>query len=377
MTDPTRPEPGRKDGARSRLFRLLLAGATWRERTLACFGALIGIALTGVISSLALGTGGHLPLIVAPMGAAAVLLFAVPTSPLAQPWPVVGGNTISALVGVLVARWVSDPAIAVGLSVALAIAAMSVTRSLHPPGGAAALTAALGGPAVASWGLLFPLVPVALNSIVLVALAVAFHKLSRRQYPHRVPAVPANRHDTRDLPPSVRTGFREEDIDSALDALDESFDIDRNDIGRLLRQVELQASIRAHGDITCGDIMSRDVVSVDENATASHARMLLLHHRILTLPVVGADGRLKGVIGLRGLVHPDEDFRNHIAPAVTAKASDPALSLLPVLTDGLAHAAVIVDDERRIAGVVTKTDLLSAVARSLPATAKPMPRIAA
>ncbi len=91
-----------------------------------------------------LGNGPHLPLIVAPIGASAVLLFAVPTSPLAQPWSIIGGNTISAFVGLAVTQFVDDPALAIGLGVALAIAAMSVTRSLHPPGGAAALTAVLG-----------------------------------------------------------------------------------------------------------------------------------------------------------------------------------------------------------------------------------------
>ncbi|TIM63397.1 MAG: hypothetical protein E5Y60_25335, partial [Mesorhizobium sp.] len=69
-----------------RLFSPILAGATLRERMIACFGATIGIALTGAIGGLVLGSGPHVPLLVAPMGASAVLLFAVPASPLAQPW---------------------------------------------------------------------------------------------------------------------------------------------------------------------------------------------------------------------------------------------------------------------------------------------------
>jgi CBS domain-containing membrane protein len=156
MTRQKSPDHNGSPVSRFRLFNPLLAGATLRERAIACIGALVGIALTGFVSGLLLGNGPHLPLIVAPIGASAVLLFAVPNSPLAQPWSIIGGNTISALVGVIVARYVSDPALAIGLGVALAIAAMSVTRSLHPPGGAAALTAVLGGQAVASWGLWFP-----------------------------------------------------------------------------------------------------------------------------------------------------------------------------------------------------------------------------
>src|SRR5690606_419609 len=108
------------------------------------------------------GDTASLPLIVAPIGASAVLLFAVPASPLAQPWSIVGGNTISALVGVTVVTFVKEPVLAIGLAVSLAILAMSLTRSLHPPGGAAALTAVIGGLAVSRAGFWFPFVPVAI-----------------------------------------------------------------------------------------------------------------------------------------------------------------------------------------------------------------------
>jgi CBS domain-containing membrane protein len=74
-----------------RLFRPILAGATLRERLIACVGALIGITLTGLICGLVFGEGPHIPLIVAPMGASAVLIFVVPASPLAQPWSLLVG----------------------------------------------------------------------------------------------------------------------------------------------------------------------------------------------------------------------------------------------------------------------------------------------
>ncbi|PBB67732.1 hypothetical protein CK228_14875 [Mesorhizobium sp. WSM4312] len=345
-----------------RLFVPILAGATLRERLLACIGATIGIALTGVISGLAMGGGPHVALLVAPMGASAVLLFAVPASPLAQPWSIIGGNSISALVGVTVAHFIHDPVMASGLAVALAIAAMSFTRCLHPPGGAAALTAVLGGPAVVSAGFLFPFVPVALNSIILVTLGLLFHRLARRNYPH-VAASPANSHGTADPPARQRVGFRPEDIDAALTTLDETFDIDRNDLERLLRQVELQAMVRSHRTLLCQDIMSRDVVSVPEQATAEEARQQLLDHNIRTLPVVDADGRLVGAVGLRELTKTTDAVKSVMSKAGTASPETPAMSLLPVLTDGRSHAVVIVDGERRILGLITQTDLLAAAAR--------------
>ena len=187
-----------------KLFSPILAGATLKDRLLGCLGALVSICLTGLVCGLVFGDHPQLPLIVAPVGASAVLLFAVPASPLAQPWSIVGGNTISALVGVSVVQFVSDPMLAIGLAVSLAILAMSLTRSLHPPGGAAALTAVIGGAAVARAGFWFPLIPVAINSLILVALGVLFHRLAGRQYPHRQAAAPINLHKTADPTASLR-----------------------------------------------------------------------------------------------------------------------------------------------------------------------------
>ena len=180
-------------------------------------------------------TAADLPLIVAPMGASAVLIFAVPASPLAQPWPVVGGNTISALVGIAVFQHIADPMLAAGLSVGLAIFAMSLCRCLHPPGGAAALTAVIGSQGVHEAGYAFAFAPVALNSIALVSLAMFFHRMSGHSYPHvPVPVGPA----------AEAAGLHLEDIDNALAELPDSFDISREDLDVLLSKAEAHALAR-------------------------------------------------------------------------------------------------------------------------------------
>ena len=375
MQFPVSPKVGPSRFRRFRLFSPILAGATLRERLIACLGALLAIGLTGVIGGYLFGQGPHLPLIVAPMGASAVLLFAVPASPLAQPWSIIGGNTISALMGIVAAYFIRDPIIATGVGVSLAIGAMSFTRCLHPPGGAAALTAVLGGPVVAGWGFLFPFVPVALNSCILVGLGLLFHKLSKRNYPHVVLKA-ENTHQTIDLPSAARVGFREEDVDAALEALDETFDIDRADLGRLLQQVELQAAIRSNGKISCADIMSRDVIAIGETSEPDAARHLLLKHNIRTLPVKDPEGRLIGTVGLRELSGSTETIAHAISRPAVARPSDAALSLLPVLTDGRTHAVIVVDDDYRILGLISQTDLLSAVARLLPNDSAPVPVVA-
>lgn len=363
-----KPEPASPDltQRRFRLFAPILAGATLRDRLIACTGALIGIAATGILCGLALGFGPHLPLLVAPMGASAVLLFAVPASPLAQPWSIIGGNTLSALAGFLVAQFVTDPVLAAGTAVALAIAVMSFTRCLHPPGGAAALTAALGGPAVASWGLLFPLVPVGLNACILVALGLLFHRLlSRHAYPHVPAPQPVNTHGTADLPAPLRVGFRHEDVDAALAKLHETFDIDRDDLKQILQEVELQAITRAHGDLTSADIMSRDVITIGAEAKPEQAHALLLRHNIRSLPVIGAQGQLLGTVGLRELAIPGATVMALLSPAKTTAAESAAVALLPALTDGRTHAVIVTDEDNRVLGVISQTDLLSALGRTL------------
>ena len=341
-----------------RVFAPIVAGATLRDRLAACLGAFVSIAVTGAVCGLSLGEGYDVPLIVAPMGASAVLLFAIPASPLAQPWPIIGGNTISAAIGLIFAQLVYDPVLAAALAVASAIAVMSLTRCLHPPGGAAALTAALGGPAVVSAGWLFPFVPVAVNSILMVAVGICFHRLARRKYPHS-PAPPIGVHGTNDPPPETRAGFRSEDVDTALAVLDEAYDIDRTDLERLLRQVEYQAFLRSNQSLLCVDIMSRDIIRIEPETTAKEAVRLLLEHSIRTVPIIDQSGRLLGTVGLRELATAEGQAAQFRTAPATASPQSQALALLPILTDGRTHAVIIVDDGA-VVGIVTQTDLLAA-----------------
>lgn len=224
------------------LFRPLLAGATSRERIVACLGAALCLALTVIVCAMAPLPMRDLPVIVAPLGASAVLVFAVPASPLAQPWPVIGGNTISALIGVAIYHTVPSQALAAGLAVGAAIAVMSLCRCLHPPGGAAALTAVVGSEGIHAAGYAFALMPVAVNSAALVALGFAFHRLTGRSYPHHPPVgAPAIARE------QAAAGLAPEDVDAALADMDESFDIAREDLDLLLARAETHARARREG----------------------------------------------------------------------------------------------------------------------------------
>jgi CBS domain-containing membrane protein len=121
-------------------------------------------------------------LLVASMGASAVLLFGIPEGPLSRPWSVFGGHVLSALVGVTCMRVIPDATSAAALSVGCAIWVMSVCRCTHPPGGATALSAVIGGPAIQQMGISYVFTPVLLNVVVMLAVAWLFHLPSAR-YP--------------------------------------------------------------------------------------------------------------------------------------------------------------------------------------------------
>ncbi len=201
-----------------------------KQILLASIGAGTGLIITSMICHWLLGEVNLW--FVAPMGASAVLLFGVPSSPLAQPWSIVGGNLISALVGVTVSQWISDPAFACGVAACLAIALMYQLRCLHPPGGAVALTAILGGPGVQQLGYHFVLTPILLNSLSLALLAIIFNNLAGRRYPH--PLAPA---EARPQPVTFVAPITRDDLHQAL-VSGELLDIDEDDLQDLLGRAE-------------------------------------------------------------------------------------------------------------------------------------------
>lgn len=211
-----------------------MAGARLNDRLVACLGAGLGVFVAAVAGLGIQNMWPALPFLIAPIGASAVLVFAVPTSPLAQPWPVFGGNVLSAAVGVTVAHFIPDPLLAVGLAVALAILAMSLLRCLHPPSGAVAVTAIIGSDAVVAAGYMYPVTLVAANSAALVLAGYLFHRFSGHSYPHRVSESPA----------PLPAALLREDIELALAQTKETFDISPADLETLLMTAESFAAQR-------------------------------------------------------------------------------------------------------------------------------------
>jgi CBS domain-containing membrane protein len=346
-----------------------------REVFYSCLGAWFGLLCASWLSHRMLG--GLSVWFIAPMGASAVLLFAVPSSPLAQPWSLVGGNVVSAAIGVTCAARIADPALAAGVAVSLAIGAMFALRCLHPPSGAVALTAVLGGPAITALGYRFVLWPVAIDSLLMLLAALLFNVAVRRRYPHRALAH-AGTHLTRDEPPSARLGLTMQDLDAALRARGELLDVDKDDLGELFIEAEHRAWRRRFGDIRCEDVMSRDVVSVQPSTPAQRAWQLMIRHAVKALPTVDAEGRLTGIVTLHDFFVGHELASDGGTGAaafsrvgdimtrdvLTARPHQALVDLMPAFSDGGRHHLPVVDDERKLVGMVTQSDMVAALFRA-------------
>ena len=342
-----------------------------KESCYGALGAFVGLLGTALLCRWGLGLEVHW--LIAPMGASAVLLFAAPASPLAQPWSIVVGNGVSALMGVLSASLVADPALAAALAVMLAIAAMFLTRSLHPPGGAVALTAVIGGEGIRQLGVGYVLLPVLLNSLLLLLLALCYNRLLGRRYPNSGQAQP-NRHQTADPQPSERVATQAADIDFALEKHGELLDISRQDLQALLQEAQLHALRARVGTVRVQDVMSRDLILIEAQQPAMAAWQLLSHHQVKALPVVDEAGRLTGIITLhdlmidRALQQPrgaadlaelrvaDLMTRN----VSTARRYQPLYDLVGAFSDGGLHHMPVVDGEQLV-GILTQSDMVAAL----------------
>lgn len=209
------------------------------ERLRVSIGALLGIFLTGLCTALLAASDNVLPVLIRPMAASAVLLFVLPASPLAQPWSVLGGNVISAAIGVACSHWIAPPLLASAVAVTAAIAVMLMLRCVHPPGGAMALTAVLGGPTLHAAGYAILWSPVALNSLLLVLVATLFHRATGHRYPHRHGHAALAGEQLKRW-----SAINADDIAAALREGDEILDIEAEDLLVLVARAEQQAAQR-------------------------------------------------------------------------------------------------------------------------------------
>jgi CBS domain-containing membrane protein len=340
-----------------------LPGATPKDVLLGGLGAFLGIGLSGLLVALGVEQA-HSPLIVAPIGASAVLVFAVPSSPLAQPWPVIGGNVLSCLVALAAVRVIPDPFLVTAVAVGAAIIVMSIMRCLHPPGGAVALLTALAAHHKIPFDVMSAFMPIGADSLLLVMVGLIFHRFSGHSYPH-IPAVPReSAHGTADAPPLRRAGIDAQDLDAVLGEMHESFDIDREDLEELIWRLEERAFTRTKGSPRCADVMSRDVITIPHDATIAEARETMLSRRLRCLPAVNRLGVYAGMVEARHLIEDAALVAAVMTMAPIARPDSPVLDFAADFASGGVYELVVVDADYRILGLITQTDMLAALLRA-------------
>lgn len=319
--------------------------------------------------------------IIGPAGASAVLVFVASSSPFAQPWALLAGNVVAALIGIGLGMSGLPSVLSLALAACLSLICLFSLRCLHPPSIALSLVAAVGGAEVHQLG--FALIgPVLFYSLLLVAVALVYNNLTGHPYP-KPRLSRENVHHTHDLPPGERMSFTHDDVDQALREFGEYVDVTRDDLERLIKQTEKHALRRSMGEITAAHVMSRDLRWHTPDTFIEQAWQTLQAHRLRSLPVVeGDDHRLVGIVTQVDLLkhfHPQPGRLSFgqlsflrgtklraimTSPVVSVTADTHMVELVYLLSDRGLHCLPVIDAQQRLIGMITQTDLIAALYRN-------------
>ena len=337
------------------------------------------------------GVSPAYPIIIASMGASAVILFILPGSPLAQPWPLVGGHLVSAIIGISCAQLFTDTIVASACASGGSVLAMLLLRCLHPPGAATALTPILAGDPANLMNYSFVLMPVGINVAIMLVMAIAINRwVLRYEYP-TVPHQADNKkhkHDTL-IQPSQRTGISEQDLEQALENMDMFMDVSTGDLSKLLSDAQMQSFKRYRGNITCKDIMVKNILTVEYGTEVEEAWKIMHGEKLKAMPVIDRARRIIGIITWNDFLKFvnvganetfPEKFRAFIrrSPNVTTDKPESVghimtssvsvllesthiADLIPLMSNQGYRQIPIVNSENRLVGMVYQANLIAAL----------------
>lgn len=227
-----------------------------KEKLTSALGATLAITLL-CLTSMEAETSSAEILLQASIGASAILIFAVPHGPLSQPWPVFGGHIISAIIGVICYQHIEAPILAAATAVGTSILMMYLGRCLHPPGGATALTAVIGGTEVHNLGFQYVLTPVLTNILVLLSSALVIHYLFQsKSYPaakyrkskeeQKTKQTHAERH-LKYYQPTPPSRLTRQNYLAALEQMDTYIDVSVDDLTTIVTLATKHAEQTTHG----------------------------------------------------------------------------------------------------------------------------------
>ena len=312
--------------------------------------------------------------LIGPLAASAVLVFAVSSGALAQPWSLLGSYAIATVVAVTLGLLLGYTPAYACLAVAVSVLLMSALRCLHPPAGAVAFGVMLAEHLVQQQGYLL-LLPVMCAAVALLCAALLYNNLTGARYPKR-PQL-SELHHTHDPLPEQRVGISPDDLEHALEDFGQFVDITREDLGRLVRATEGYALKRSMANLRAKQIMSHDLRCVTPQTRREEALGLLRHHRLRNLPVLNEQQRLVGIISLSDLIcrpHGVSPFAGWgLGRKITVEelmtkevrcvsADTHVVDLIPLLsTEGLHCVPVL--EQGALIGIITQTDIIAALQR--------------
>ncbi|MEE9339781.1 MAG: HPP family protein [Methylococcaceae bacterium] len=353
---------------------------------LACFCTIFFIAL---ITKIVSPWPGY-PMIVASMGASAIILFFIPSSPLAQPWPFVGGQLISAVVGMVCALNIGETSTAAATAVGGSIFLMLIMRCLHPPAAATSLTPIMAGESLTSLGYSFIIVPVAINVLTMLCLAIIINRwVMKRNYPSPLPIKKVINQRHRIIEPSHQVGFTEQDLSLALEKNDVFIDMTHAALSKLLTQVEMNTFQRIRGTISCADIMIRDVIFVEFGTEVEQAWEIMRKNKLKAMPVIDSARRVIGIVTWNDFfkwidLNTYDSFQNKFrgfirrtagitaskpeaiglimtTSVVTLPSSTHIADLIPLMSSKGIRQIPITNSENRLSGMVYQANLIAAL----------------
>ena len=343
----------------------------WLRTTL---GVATGLSLS-LLLSLQLFPEQTLLHLLGPLAASAVLLFAVPSGALAQPWSVLVSYLSVSALAILVGQHLGYSLLACGLTLGLSALTMSVLRCLHPPAGALSLCLLLSEDLIRQQGFLL-LLPIVISATCLLVCALIYNNLTGVRYPKRTER--ADPHHTRDPLPQYRVGICDADLDHALEEFGEFVDLTREDLAQLIHATERHALKRNMGSLRAAQIMSRDLRWVTPQTTREQALALLRQHHLRSLPVLDAQQRLVGIVSLEDLIgqaprprllawRPERSARvAHSMHSAVRHVDSRAhvVELIPLLSSPGQHCLPVLENGELV-GIVTQTDLIAALQREV------------
>jgi CBS domain-containing membrane protein len=334
----------------------------------AALGAMLGLTVAQVVLWLAgraLGlTAADVlshPMLMAPLGASAVLIFAVPASPLAQPWSVVAGNTLAAAVGLGVLSLGLPAMVTLVVAAFGALVVMALARCLHPPSGAVAVSTVLAAPLGLQAGLTWMLLTVWLGSVLLVSFGLAWHRALGRHYPFSPAPIPPPAPPIEHHAPSPLV------LAKALGQLRLEGTLGVDDLSRLIETAE---ALAPHHDLTASEIMSPDPVTIGPDADWRQMAALFVELGSRYLPVVDGLNRFLGLVRMQAILRPGAQglTARHLVEdgLVTTTPGAELHDLLPALADGDQTCLPVLEADGSLCGIITRTDIVAALVHATP-----------